>query len=504
VKISFSSLKASYEMRYELLDHQRSFFKESVDLYANSPEKAYIFGANSDPSTLSSFLDVLLRHRIEVYTLKTSIALGGNSFTPEDSYIIPLNQPRYRLIQSLFKPLTSFEDSLFYDISAWTLPYAFNIPCHALTSSKTVTAQTGDQVSGLSGPAGKLDGEISSVGYLFHWNDYQASRVLYKIQQAGLLTQVASQPIGYKNQQINKTFSYGSIFIPVEKQDRTAAEIHEILKDAVQNTNVTIYPLSTSYTVAGMDMGSNLLIPLKNPRILLLTGDGIRSLDAGEIWHLLDVRMNIPVALIDMGQLNSMDLSPYTHLILPPGSYDKISSPGKEEIGRWLKRGGCIIALNSANQWLAKNSLADLEFRQMKKDTSGHKPYHEYFPARGAQRISGTIFEAEIDISHPIGYGLNRRLIPVYRTSTLIPKQVHRPYAVPLRYTDDPLLSGYVPKGKLDDLRNIPGIIISSRGEGRIISFVDNPNFRGFWYGTNKLFMNAIFFGPTISAGSTR
>ena len=46
--------------------------------------------------------------------------------------------------------------------------------------------------------------------------------------------------------------------------------------------------------------------------------------------------------------------------------------------------------------------------------------------------------------------------------------------------------------------------LISSRDQGRVISFIDNPNFRGFWYGTNRLFMNAVFFGPTISSYSTR
>ena len=29
---------------------------------------------------------------------------------------------------------------------------------------------------------------------------------------------------------------------------------------------------------------------------------------------------------------------------------------------------------------------------------------------------------------------------------------------------------------------------------------VDNPNFRGVWYGTNKLFANALFFGPALKS----
>jgi hypothetical protein len=122
----------------------------------------------------------------------------------------------------------------------------------------------------------------------------------------------------------------------------------------------------------------------------------------------------------------------------------------------------------------------------------------------GAQRITGSIFEAEVDISHPIGYGLDRKTIPVFRNHSLIVLPDRRPFACPVRYTDDPLLSGYVPEEKYENLRNTPAVVVNSAGAGRIISFIDNPNFRGFWYGTNKLFMNAIFFGPVVSSYSTR
>jgi len=146
----------------------------------------------------------------------------------------------------------------------------------------------------------------------------------------------------------------------------------------------------------------------------------------------------------------------------------------------------------------------DIEFKNSTPDSSGYLAYGDLGNKIGAKRITGSIFEAVVDISHPIGYGLHRKTIPVFRNHLLIARPDRRPYACPVRYTDDPLLSGYVPEGKYDDLRNAPVVLISSHGSGRLISFMDNPNFRGFWYGTNKLFLNAIFFGPTISSYSTR
>ncbi|MEM1216981.1 MAG: zinc carboxypeptidase, partial [Bacteroidota bacterium] len=76
----------------------------------------------------------------------------------------------------------------------------------------------------------------------------------------------------------------------------------------------------------------------------------------------------------------------------------------------------------------------------------------------------------------------------------------NNPYATPLRYTDDALLSGYVHPSSLDALEGSAAIIVSRRGSGRTISMAMEPAFRGFWFGTSKLLANAIFFGHTISS----
>ena len=504
VKVSFSTLKASYEMRTELLEHQRDFYKAYSSQYDAATEKAYVFGDADGAGTLASFIDILLQHRIEVYRLKQNHTIDGVTYTPAKAYVVPLNQLQFRLVQSLFRPQKTFADSLFYDVSAWTLPYAFNIPYAAVNQSSLAGELKGEQMLKSDSQQGKIIGEVSEVGYIFRWNEYDAPKALYKIQSAGLITQVGTEPIAYQNQEINQSFSYGSIFIPVQQQESPPGEVYDIIDGAVRETSVIAYSLGTSYTIEGMDMGSGRFVPLQKPEVLLLTGDGVRSLDAGEIWNLLDARMHMPVVLINQEQLNSMDLSGYTHLLMPPGSYNRISATGRQEITRWVNKGGTIIALNTANRWLNENKLTSMKFKANPVDSSGYKAYKDLRNNSGAQRISGSIFQAHVDISHPIGYGLGRKTIPVFRNHSLIALPDHRPYAYPVRYTDEPLLSGYVPEEKYDELRNTPGVIINSLGSGKIISFIDNPNFRGFWYGTNKLFMNAIFFGPAISSYSTR
>lgn len=503
VAVSLSSLEASSKLRIELLDFQREFYSESVDLFESSEVKGYVFGENGDPAILSKLVEILLQHNIKLNGLAGALTVDGTQYMPGTSYLISLDQPQIRLIKSLFEPALTFADSVFYDVSTWTFPFAFNTPYAPLNTTKALEDISGELITALKVQRGSLQGDANGVGYLFSWKDYYAPQALYSILAEGLNAQVVTEPIAYQNQHINQSFDYGSVFIPVSKQAVGPERIRAILQDAAEGAGIEIFSLSTSYTPQGVDMGSGRFVPLAKPRILLLTGDGIRSLEAGEIWHLLDTRMKIPVVLLDIDQLNTLDLSEYTHILMPSGSYGKIGESGKSEMVRWLKRGGTIIALNSANRWLAKNDLADIEFEEEVKDSTGFKAYKDLSSERGAKRISGSIFEAEIDISHPLGYGLGRSTIPVFRNSTLIAKSVSRPYAVPLRYTSDPLLSGYVPQGIYDKLRSTPAAVISSRGNGKVISFVDNPNFRGYWYGTNRLFMNAIFFGPLISSYSS-
>jgi len=503
VRVSISSLRASFELRGELLEHQREFYESTASLFDVSSEKAYIFG-EADQASLANFMDLLLRHQIRVYKIRKGHTANGITYTPGNAFLVPLNQPQFRMVQSLFRPQKKFADSLFYDVSTWTLPYAFNIPYADLGQSRLAEELKGDLVSEVIRQPGKILGNVSQVGYVFPWDEYDAPAALYRIQAAGLRTQVATEPFEYQNGETSRFFSYGSIFIPVQKQGKTSEEIYNIIGDALEETSIMAYPIATSHTIQGMDMGSSRFMPLRKPVVLLLTGDGVNSREAGETWHLLDARMHMPVVLLDQVQLNGMDLSPYTHLLMSSGSYNRINASGKKEIIRWLGKGGIIIAQNSANRWLKEQKLLDIDFKSSKPDSIGYLPYMDLRNKTGAQRITGSIFEAEVDISHPIGYGLQRKTIPVFRNHLLIARPDRRPYACPVRYTTDPLLSGYVPEGKYDDLRNSPVVLVGSHGSGRLISFIDNPNYRGFWYGTNKLFLNAIFFGPAISSYSTR
>ena len=77
-------------------------------------------------------------------------------------------------------------------------------------------------------------------------------------------------------------------------------------------------------------------------------------------------------------------------------------------------------------------------------------------------------------------------------------KADEKSYNNPIQYTKNPLLSGYISKENLKELKSSVPFKVQSFGRGKVLVFTDNTNFRGFWYGTNKLLMNAVFFGKIM------
>ncbi|MCY1553804.1 hypothetical protein D9M68_903240 [compost metagenome] len=114
---------------------------------------------------------------------------------------------------------------------------------------------------------------------------------------------------------------------------------------------------------------------------------------------------------------------------------------------------------------------------------------------------AGTIFEAKIDISHPLCYGYKQLYLPVFKVNNTVFEDTQNAFNTPVMFTETPLMAGYVHPKNLERIRKSPVVVAQRVGGGQVISFTDNPNFRAFWYGTNKLFLNAIFFGKGIGSG---
>jgi len=480
---ALSTLEAGKNMREELLNYQHKFYKDAQREVNKDRNKAIVFGDAHDKGKTYQFAKMLERQHIKFHKLSSNVNSGGKRFSAENSYIIPSDQPNYRMIKSMFETRTSFQDSLFYDVSAWTLPMAFDLN-YGYTNN---LSSAGEVVTSLAFPEGKLS-KKSDYAYIFEWDEYYTPKALYSILQHNLRAKVALKPFGIDG----KNYDYGSILIPVANQDKTSAEIYALLQQIVKETGVDINAVSSGIT-AGIDLGSSYFKIVQQPKIAVLVGEGITSYDAGEIWHLLDTRYQIPITKLDTKDLRRADLSKYTTIIMVNTSGSTLND-GKENLKTFVKDGGVLIGYRRALRWLDSNKFINLDFKKSKVEAK-NVSFAEREDFRGAQVIGGAIFEANIDRSHPIGYGYNKDKIALFRNTTIFIKSDSTNYQNPLQYTKKALLSGYISKENLKTIKETIPFKTASMGKGEVIVFTDNTNFRAFWYGTNKLLMNAIFFG---------
>lgn len=484
---ALSTLAAAVGMRAELLGYQRDFYRDARNEMLRDKMKAILVDDPHDRSKLESFLQLLKRQHVKFNKLKSSFTQNNQSFNSNTAYVIPLDQPNYRMIKAMFDRRTTFADSLFYDISAWTLPLAFDLD-YTFTSNASLI---GDEVANIDKTHGSVSAK-SNYAYLFEWSDYYTPKVLYQILKQGLRAKVGMK----KFSQNGTDFSYGTIMVPVQNQALNPDEIYALMKKLADETAISFYGTDTGLT-DGIDLGSPNFEPVKLPGVALLTGDGVTSYDAGEIWHLLDTRYAIPVTKVDVSNLNRTDLGAFTTLIIP-NTYASALNPVKEQLYDFVKNGGVIIAYKNSLQWLEKQKFIDLDFKKVKPDTK-NVPFEFRDELRGAQVIGGAIFEADIDLSHPVNFGYHHSKLPLFRnTSLFIRPDSIGTYKNAIQYTRNPLMSGYISKENLKAIGSTIPFKTGNLGKGKVIVFTDDTNFRAFWYGTNKLLANAIFFGKLM------
>ncbi|MEF3078732.1 M14 metallopeptidase family protein [Winogradskyella poriferorum] len=479
---ALSTLEAANGMRKEILEYQHDFYKNARKEASKEGNKAIIFGDEKDAAKTYHLAEILKRHNIKFHHLKSDVALNGKTYKKGFSYVIPKNQKNTRLINAMFEKRTTFQDSLFYDISAWTFPLAFN-----LDYTETSMEKASNVVTELK----HLQGGVSSkseYAYLFTWNEYYAPKLLNSILKKGIRAKVSM-----KNFKANgKSYDYGTIMIPVQNQDMEASELYSFLNSTAQESHIEIDAVSTGLN-EGIDLGSRNFRALELPKIALLVGDGVTSYDAGEIWHLLDTRYDIVPTKLDTKNFSRADLSRYNTIIMV-NSNSALDNGNTKKLKQWLQDGGSLIAYRNTLRWLNSSELMKINFKKKSALKAKNISFEDRSNFRGAQVIGGAIFETELDRSHPINFGYKNDKLAMFRNTTLFIKPNKNSYDNPIQYSEKPLLSGYISEENLESLVQTIPFKTGRIGRGKIMAFTDNTNFRAFWYGTNKLLMNAIFF----------
>ena len=487
---AFSTLKAAQNMRVKLLNFMKCFYDDQIDP-ANKYE-SIIFGKQKDKSTVHHLAEVLNSHKIKFNTLSQDVEVNGTKYSKENSYIVPLNQPKRTLIRAMFDTQTSFNDSLFYDVSAWTFPLAFNVN-YDKTDRLNKPGRLGiksEEVENLERITGSVD-DKSDYAYLFEPHDYYAQAAVYELIKNGLRVKTATRTFAINGE----NFDYGTYMVSVQNQSLNSDEIYNLLVEVSSRTGINIKSQSTGIT-EGIDLGSNNFEIVKEPKIGLIVGEGVRSYDAGEIWHLLDTRFNIPITKLDVSDLGYIDLSRYTHIILPDYSegYQYQSTGGninKNQINDYIEDGGNLIAYRNSVKWVSSN-LSEIDFHT-NEITADDVTFSERQSFFGAQQTGGAIFNSIIDKSHPVNFGIESNSLPLFRNSNVYMTKSEQSFNNPIVYSSSPLMSGYISEENLSLLKKSTPFKVIRSGKGKILLMTDNTNFRAFWFGTNRILLNMLF-----------
>jgi hypothetical protein len=427
------------------------------------------------------------------------------------------------MIRGIFDRLTEFEENIFYDVSGWTLPLAYDLEYAPLRGQ----VPAGAPADGAFSPAPAPD--RAPYAYVFDWGHSYAPRALNRVLSEGLLARTAREPFNVTTTRGVVALERGAIVVPLARQEMEPADIHAIMETIAVEDGVMVHAARSGLTpIEGRDLGAwNVFEALERPKVLLAVGDGVSWYDAGEVWWTLDYRHRMPVTLMDTSRLAPpepedggrfawLEWDDYTHLILPGGGAD-MSDRLTEAVRDWVRGGGTVIATRQGAEWAEEaffgedaeatdgDSGASSGDADQEADQSEEPPRYDVAEMRlrdAEHVIGGAMFEADLDVSHPLGFGYRDRMLTMHRNVTFTLDRPEDPFAVPVQYVEEPLLSGYASDKRIEEIAGTPSVVTRRLERGRVILMADNPVFRGTYPGTEKLLMNAIFFSGLIDAAS--
>ena len=481
---SLATLQAVAAMGEELVAYTREFYAGSSAFAKTQATQAYRIPLAGQTTRALELAELLHRHDVEVYREADDGAL-----------VIPLAQRQARFLSAVMEPNTTFRDSLFYDVSTWTLPLAFDLDVERATRASGRTL--GEPITDFT-YAGSVVGErADAYAYVFPYAGYFAPRAVYRVLSAGGQARLLNEPSGVVVDGRTIRLPRGSIVVPVGQNPIGADSVRALVRDITQLDGLDVYAVTTGLTPTGPDLGGRSTRPLRTPMIALVTGRGTNAYQVGAAWHLLSERMRMPVSLIDADRVGQVDLGRYTHIAMTGGDYDPLDLAALKS---WVRDGGTLVASHTAANWVVSNGLVELEEVTLDVDSLVRDlPYAQLDEARGAQYIGGAIFDVRLDATHPLAYSMQdagdaplEADAKLFRQQTSFYEPSATPGATVGRYTEQPLASGYLSAPRARQAAGAAAVVSESVGRGKVVLFFDQPVFRGFFRGSERLWMNAL------------
>lgn len=496
ITTSLSTFKGALDNKAAILNYQSQFAKKTKALAQDDNTVGYAVSASGDMARFQAFLDLLEQHHIDFDIVSKDSKVDNLQFEAGKSVFIPTVQPQYRLVKSIFSTQTSFENNTFYDVSTWNLALAFNldyVPLDKNAARNVVRSQPQQLI---------LDKkhviEEDAYAYGISWQHYYAPAALQRLLDAGVQVRTSEKmfsAVQYNDEAVS--LPSGSIIIP--KGLSQPSNVVALLNDIQNQFNVPVFSFKSGLTPRGNDLGSRSMAPVKVSNVLIVGGEGTSEYEVGEIWHYFDTKLGLAASIVEQTNLGkalaAQEIS-YSHIIFTSGRFS-FSDNEKAQLDKWIKAGGTVIGQKSALRFLADNNWLDASIVAQDAINDAFDESTLRYEDRGAlyarKLVAGAVYQANIDTSHPLFFGFTNNTLPLFKTSNMIVRTNDSPFSSPAKYTDAPLMAGFSDKAMVALIAETTAVTTKKVGRGLVIGLTDNPQFRGYWYGTNKIMANAIY-----------
>ncbi|MDA1027813.1 MAG: M14 family metallopeptidase [Bacteroidetes bacterium] len=416
-------------------------------------------------------------------------AKNGRFDVTAGDLVVPAAQPRAVLTRVLFNPLTPISDSLTYDITAWALPYAYDL--EAVASKTTIATEKWMPV----GPKSENHSE-NPYAYVIAWDDAQDAAFLASLLNADIRVRYTTKPFSVHGQK----FPSGSLIVTRTSNQKFGSTLPDLLARLAKAHGQQVTGIATGYVDEGSDLGSSDVQYIKAPRAGMAFGDGTSSSATGEVWHWFDQVIDYPLTRFSADQFSSIDLGDYDVLIMPSAVSSMLSESGLEKLSGWIQSGGRLVASGGGASALADKKGFSLTLKPADKtadSTAIHIATNKRFEDRSRDRAPesnpGAIYRVRVDNSHPLGFGFgNESFVLRSRADHPAIMQGGSDWNVGV-VEKNGRVSGFT--GHIAEQR-IEGSLafgVQGMGSGSVTYLLDNPLYRGFWTSGKLLFANAVF-----------
>ena len=464
--------------------------EEFQKFYTNRNFKYKSYVLQGDASKIDALTRLLDQHEIK-YGWTNATTIKGIDYsngqtksvkTKDASLVVSTDQTKGTLVKVLFEPNAILSDSLTYDITAWSLPYAYGLDAVASESKVNATATVNKPTASVL--------QNNAYAYLTNWNSMNDARFLAELLKENIKVRFTQKPYTLEG----KKYDRGSLII-TKSDNKNNNNFIEKLTEITTKYAKTLVPTTTGFVDGGNDFGSSSVHMIKNNNIAVLTGSPTRTLQFGEIWHFFEQQLHYPVAVLEAEYINSSDLKKYDVLILPDGWYGRFLDKEKlAELKDWVKNGGKLIAMGGAIKGLEGENGFAIKSKEIKKDSTATDALTTYDDTERESiknYITGAIFKTKVDHTNPLAYGYNDHYFTLKLGDDAY-EYLKEGSAVYLEKNTNPM-AGFAGSEAKKKIAETLVFGVENYGRGQVVYMVDNPLFRGFWENGKLFFVNALF-----------